>query len=90
MEIQFTNIDNLWVAEFEVTSDFNLHIERDTDGRLDIYQRTAGAEYENIYDIGYLNKRTVYDNDFQALIYPKWIKVKSAVKPIVAVVTVNA
>lgn len=89
MEIQFTNIDNLWVAEFEVTKDFNLHLERDTEGRLDIYQRTAGGDYEYIYDIGYLNKRTVYDNDFQALVYPKWIKIKSAVKPLVATITTD-
>jgi hypothetical protein len=89
MEIQFTNIDNLWVAEFEVTKDFNLHLERDTEGRLDIYQRTAGGEYEYIYDIGYLNKRTVYDNDFQALVYPKWIKIKSAVKPLIATITTD-
>lgn len=89
MEIQFTNINNLWVAEFEVTKDFNLHLERDTEGRLDIYQRTAGGDYEYIYDIGYLNKRTVYDNDFQALVYPKWIKIKSAVKPLVATITTD-
>lgn len=89
MEIKFTNIDNLWVAEFEVTSDFNLHLERDTEGRLDIYQRTAGGDYEYIYDIGYLNRRTVYDNDFQALVYPKWIKIKSAVKPLVATITTD-
>lgn len=89
MEIQFTNINNLWVAEFEVTSDFNLHLERDTEGRLDIYQRTAGGDYEYIYDIGYLNKRTVYDNDFQALVYPKWIKIKSAVKPLIATITTD-
>lgn len=89
MEIQFTNIDNLWVAEFEVTKDFNLHLERDTEGRLDIYQRTAGGDYEYIYDIGYLNKRTVYDNDFQALVYPKWIKIKSAVKPLIATITTD-
>lgn len=89
MEIQFTNIDNLWVAEFEVTKDFNLHLERDTEGRLDIYQRTAGGDYEYIYDIGYLNKRTVYDNDFQALVYPKWIRIKSAVKPLIATITTD-
>lgn len=28
MEIQFTNIDNLWVSEFEVKCDFNIHLER--------------------------------------------------------------
>lgn len=87
MEIKFNQVGNLWVAEFEVTSDFNLHIERDAEGKLDIYQKTAGNQYEYIYDIGYLNNRMVYDSDFTALIYPKYIKIKSAVKPIVAIVT---
>lgn len=89
MEIQFTKQDELWVAEFEVTNDFNLHIERDTAGRLDIYQRTAGGKYEYIYDLGYLNARVVYDDDFQALVYPKWIKIKSAVKPLIATITTD-
>lgn len=89
MEIEFTNIDNIWVAEFEVTSDFNLHIERNAEGRLDIYQRTAGGEYEHIHNTGYLNNKAVYDNDFQALVYPKWIKIKSAVKPLIATITTD-
>lgn len=87
MELTFEQIDGYWIAEFEVTSDFNLHIERDTEGRFDIYQKTAGTKYEYIYEIGYLDKRLTYDFDFTALVYPKQIKVKSKVLPQVAVVT---
>lgn len=75
------------MAEFEVASDFNLHIERDAEGRLDIYQKTAGTEYEYVNEIGWLNRRLVYDSDFTALVYPKTIKIVSAVNPKVAVVT---
>ena len=28
MEINFNNTNGLWVAEFEATSDFNVHLER--------------------------------------------------------------
>jgi len=32
MNLEFIKEGNIWVAEFEVTSDFNLHIERVDDG----------------------------------------------------------
>lgn len=89
MDIQFTKKDDLWVAEFEVTGDFNLHIERETEGRLSIYQKTAGTKYEYIHGTGFLDNFVVYDNDFSALVYPKNIMIKSAVKPSVAVLTTN-
>lgn len=87
MEITFTNNGSNWVAEFEVRADFNIHLERDTDGRLDIYQKTAGEKYEYVNEIGWLARRLVYDNDFTASVYPKTIKIVSAVKPTLAVVT---
>ena len=87
MDLIFSNDNGIWVAEFEATSDFNLHIERDTEGRLDIYQKTAGSKYELVYETGYLYNRLVYDFDFTALVYPKQIKIKTKVRPQVAVVT---
>lgn len=81
MNISFENVDNLWVAEFEVKGDFNIHLERDAEGRLNIYQRTAGEKYELMYG------RTVYDCDFTSLVYPKAIKIVSSVNPMLAVVT---
>lgn len=87
MDLNFSNDNGLWVAEFEATGVFNLHIERDTEGRLDIYQKTAGTKYEPVYKTGYLYNRLVYDFDFSALVYPKMIQIKTKVRPQVAVVT---
>ena len=87
MDLNFSNDNGIWVAEFEATGDFNLHIERDTEGRLDIYQKTAGSKYELVYETGYLYNRLVYDFDFTALVYPKMIMIKTKVRPQVAVVT---
>lgn len=87
MNISFENVDNLWVAEFEVKSDFNIHLERDAEGRLNIYQRTAGEKYELMYGTGFLDRKTVYDCDFTSLVYPKSIKIVSAVNPTLTVVT---
>lgn len=89
MELNFTKVDNLWVAEFSVSGEFNLHLERNEGGQLNISQRTAGSNYEHIEDAHQLDSRLIFDADFQALIYPKWIKIKSAVKPLVATITTD-
>ena len=87
MDLEFNKVDKLWIAEFNVSDDFNLHIERDTEGRLEILQRTAGTKYEIISSTGWLDKRLVYDQDFTGVVYPKTIMIKSFVKPQVAIVT---
>ena len=52
MEITFEKIEQYWgkdaayVSEFEVTADFNLHIERKKGGRFLVYQKSvADGEY---------------------------------------------
>jgi hypothetical protein len=87
MELNFTKIDNLWVAEFEVNGNVNLHIERAEGGYLSIGQRTAGNNYAYIADAQQLDSKLTIDEDIQGVIYPKNIKVASAVKPTVAIVT---
>ena len=87
MELDFFKIDDLWVAEFEVAGDFNLHIERANEGRMRIYQRTSGVKYKNIDATGWLDKILVFDSDFAGVVYPKSIKVESKSKPHVAIVT---
>lgn len=82
MELTFENN----AVEFEVTGDFNLHIERDERGDISVYQKT--------YELGEyaLNTRFKdhddnFDYDFQGLIYPKMIKVVSETKVNKAIVT---
>ena len=83
MEITFERIeqywgkDAAWVSEFEVTSDFNLHIERVSGGRFLVYQKSvADGEYD-IVDGLRKDHKAVIDLDFTALVYPKYIKVVS-------------
>ena len=87
MDLNFTKIDNLWVAEFSVNGNVNLHIERAEGGYLSIGQRTAGNNYAYIADAHQLDSKLTIDEDIQGVIYPKNIKVTSAVKPTVAIVT---
>ena len=78
MELTFEKVGNQYVAEFQATNDFNLHIEREEIGVLEVHQR--GSE-EGKYDFAWstgVNGRKVVDYDFGALVYPKWIKVVSS------------
>ena len=91
MELQFQKVnENEWVAEFQATADFNLHIERVSSGSITVAQRgteigeyaTAWAKGEFVYE-----GQRVIDYDFGALVYPKWIKVTSSSEVISATVT---
>lgn len=91
MNLEFIKEGNIWVAEFEATSDFNLHIERVDDGLLKVMQRgTTEGEYvdTDVWDAGkpcYKN----FDCDVAAFVYPKWIKVISGTEVITASVNFN-
>lgn len=78
-------------AEFEVTGDFNLHLERRSGGRFFVYQKTvADGKWDMVDDADNLDHKAVIDLDFTGLVYPKWIKVVSESEPTMAVVTFNA
>lgn len=91
MELNFIKENNNYVAEFEVTADFNLHIERDEPGILAMYQRTTtSGEYAEIEGTREYRYKEVYDCDFVGSIYPKYIKVVSGVEVTNAVLTLKA
>jgi hypothetical protein len=90
MELNFIKENNNYVAEFEVTADFNLHIERDEPGILALYQRTTtSGEYAEIEGTREYRYKEVYDCDFVGAIYPKYIKVVSGVEVISAELTLK-
>lgn len=90
MELVFTKNDSgSWYAEFEVTADFNLHIEGVAEGNVRVYQRsTPDGEYADVRGATpYPSFGHVYDFDFAALIYPKYIKVVCPNEPTKAEIT---
>lgn len=90
MNLHFERRNGYFISEFEVTNDFNLHIEKDPTGQFLVYQRTAGGAYDLVADFG-KNKGDdpVIDYDFSALVYPKYIQIKSSVDPVIATITTN-
>jgi hypothetical protein len=91
MELIFNNYQpGLWISEFEVTQDFNLHIERVDSGYLYIKQRsTPKGLFDNIKGASFDHADPVVDVDFVGTIYPKYIQVVSKVEPTYAEVTSN-
>lgn len=78
MELKFNKNENAgsWVAEFEATADFNLHIEGVIARNVSVLQKTAGGKYDVVHDLPEnAPLDNVMDYDFTALIYPKTIKV---------------
>ena len=91
MELSFVKEGGKYSAEFEVTADFNLHIERDTNGFLFVQQRTASSgQYDSIQGANFTPSDIVIDIDFVGAVYPKWIKIVSEAEPTMAVVNFNA
>lgn len=75
-------------AEFEATSNFNLHIERTETGRITVWQRTGeSSEYSLISGFGNRGSQKIIDVDCTAAVWPKSIKVVSETIPHIASVT---
>lgn len=90
MNLTFNKVGNEYVAEFEATGDFNLHIEKDN-GYLSVYQSSvAGDNYDGVKGVRMEDLDRVLDIDFTALVYPKYIRIVAGVEPTVAVVTFTA
>lgn len=92
MELTFNKVGDRYEAEFQVTGDFNLHIEAVLDGNVAVYQRTTDTgDYALVRDSRlYPVYGRVYDMDFTTAVYPKYIKVSCATQPTSGVVTFNA
>lgn len=89
MELNFIKVFDRWVAEFTATEDFNIHIEGVKLGNLSIFQKgTENGGYAFVNGaVPTPSAGTVYDCDFSATIYPKYMKVSCATEPTYAVVT---
>jgi hypothetical protein len=86
--LTFNQVGDKYVAEFEATTDFNLHIERNESGFLYVNQRTTSSgAYDSIKGASFNYGDAVVDMDFTGAIYPKYIQVVSKVMPTLAVVT---
>lgn len=76
--LNFTKQKGLYVAEAEITGEFNLHLEKDGTGKVSLYQDTSGRNTGGlIYEAK--GVPAVYDQDFSCLVYPKKMRIVSTV-----------
>ena len=76
-QLNFTQNGLAWISdEISVSSDFNLHIEREKAAQLNIMQKTGGEKWADIIEAERYANKTVIDVDIWVLI-PKKIKVIS-------------
>lgn len=78
MELNFTLENGLYVATFTATTNFNIHIERESRGLLGILQTSVeNSQYSHIIEHKPFLQNKVFDCDFSGVIWPKYIKIIS-------------
>lgn len=78
-----------WVTEFEVTRNFNLHVERNKGGNILVYQRTSGSGYAIVEEFRGMDNKPAIDLEFTGEVYPKFVKIVSESQPTYATVTTD-
>jgi hypothetical protein len=94
MELTFNKVGDFYVAEFQATGPFALHLEIPADklGHLRVRQTSVeGGAYALIDDMPMSDEnRAVVDRQFVGELWPLWIQVEVGATPTLAVVTFNA
>lgn len=85
MNLTFNKTPNGWVAEFQAPTHFNLHLERKDAGRLDLYRKTSGSNYDYAR-IPYKGGSKVVDMDVPVVMSREY-KVVCESEPTVAIIT---
>jgi hypothetical protein len=80
MDITFSLQNGQYIAEFKVTSEFNLHIEKGV-GTMQMLQRTSGTFFDKVEDFKMEKGDVVYDFDSGSFIGEKTIRLVSSVEP---------
>lgn len=86
-DIVFNKDGNKWVAEFEVSADFNLHIEKPQIGYLYMQQRSTSGKWDSVHKFQVADSDYIVDYDFAALVYPKQIRLVSEYAPTMCALT---
>lgn len=89
MQLEFKKQNGLYEVEFEVTGNFNLHLERKNYGRIELYQKTSSETNYTSSPSYSANGDAVINLDFSMGIYPKFVKIISYTEVEKAIVTME-
>lgn len=79
-ELDFIKDDtkDVWVATAEVAADFNIRVKRKTPSRIVIEISTVEPVTDDDYSQAWdRNEPAVFDHDFDAKVYPKYLRIVS-------------
>lgn len=87
--IQFVKVGDEYVATFEATADFALHIERNEPGALSMgITSVPDSQYALVENFPERARhQTIFEHSFIGAIYPLAVQIKSATEPVLASVT---
>lgn len=90
-ELNFEQIGDsgTYEAEATVNADFNLHIEMAKSGWVILSYSTVENEGYSVKDSCNVGADGVYDEDFDAIVYPKYVKVRTTALPKKGYITEN-
>ena len=79
MKLEFTKVDgtNAMVAQAVVNGDFNLHVEMVQGGKVVVSVSTVADGKKAIKGVGNVSDDGVYDEDFDAIVYPKYVEIRT-------------
>lgn len=90
MELSFIKTENGYVSEFKVESDFNLHVETEDNGAIELHQTSVeGANYDKVERLNSNYHDRVVDKTIIVPLPPMWLKITSTTRPTLAIVTSN-
>lgn len=89
MQLEFKKQNGLYEVEFEVTGDFNLHLERKNYGRVELYQKTSSETNYTSSPSYSANGDAIINLDFSMGVYPKFVKIISYTEVEKAIVTIE-
>lgn len=85
-QLAFNASGNLYVAEVQVSADYNIHIEMEGKGTIEVFQRGCSqGEYRRAYIESKWGR--VIDADFCHAVYPKYIRIAVTSKVVKAFIT---
>jgi hypothetical protein len=80
MELTFNKEGDKWVAECEVSGDFNFHVEKKGGAFCTFVTSVQGGDYDVVRSLYMSTDDGVMDKDVTALYYPKYLRVEAYTK----------
>lgn len=87
LQLNFVLVGGMWQADFKVTGDFSLHVERSQAGAISLLQKSIEeGKYAAVEDTSIDRSDLVIDTESKGFLPPKWLRIVMADQPTVAVV----